>query len=242
MELKRDERLTRVREMLGLRRIPIKIAFLDQPPAGVTRWTEGPVPAGCTFWDRAMEGKTFYTLAADHWNCAIGSHVHRIALPPDRAGELNDTAAFMQETRYFDRGEIAALPSLERPPAAVAYAPANSDAFRADVVLVAATPAQSTLIFEAALKAGVTQGGAGTISRPSCATLPVTARTQMFALSFGCRGNRSFTALGEDELYLSIPAARWDDVLDRIIEVQRSNLTVGDYYQAQRAKFAGKGD
>src|SRR6185312_15773538 len=85
-----DERVTRVREILGLRRLPIKIGFLDKLPA-LPRWVGGPVAAGCVFWDAAMDGKSFYTIAADHWNCAVGSHVHRIRPPSDRTGELDAT-------------------------------------------------------------------------------------------------------------------------------------------------------
>ena len=38
-----DERVTRVREILGLRRLPIKIGFLDKLPAALPRWVGGPV-------------------------------------------------------------------------------------------------------------------------------------------------------------------------------------------------------
>ena len=93
-----DERFTRAREILGLRRLPIKVGFLDAPPPSLARWAGGPVAAGCVFWDRAMEGKSFYTLPADHWNCAIGSHTHKIGLPADRANELPATIGFMVET------------------------------------------------------------------------------------------------------------------------------------------------
>ena len=134
-----DERTTRVKEILGLRRVPIKIGFLEAPPP-LARWSGGPVAAGCVFWDRAMEGKSFYTLPADHWNCAVGSHTHKIGLPADRGNELDDTIGFMVETRYLDAAEVANIPTLERPPAAVAYAPATSEAFKADVVLLAVTP------------------------------------------------------------------------------------------------------
>src|SRR3954471_18594776 len=140
-----DPRLARVKEMLGLRRLPIKVAFMDAPPANLSRWTDGPVPAGCSFWDKAMDGKAFYTLPSDHWNCAVGSYTHNIGLPADRAGELNATVGFMVETRYLDMAEAPGIPPLEREPAAVAYAPASSDAFSADVVLLAATPNQTTL-------------------------------------------------------------------------------------------------
>jgi hypothetical protein len=41
-------------------------------------------------------------------------------------------------------------------------------------------------------------------------------------------------------MYISLPAAKWDEICDRFLEVQRSNLTMGNYYQAHHAKF-GKG-
>ena len=233
-----DERATRVKEMLGLRRLPIKVAFMDAPPAGLARWSGGPVAAGCVFWDRAMEGKSFYTLAADHWNCAVGSYTHKIGLPADRGNELSATIGFMVETRYLDPAEVPGIPTLDREPAVVAYAPAASDLLKADVVLVAVNPAQSTLLFEAALKAGIAHGSADAISRPSCAILPSAAKTELIALSFGCRGNRTFTTIADEEMYLAIPGSRWEELCDRLIEVQRSNLTMGNYYQAQAAKFS----
>ena len=236
----RLDKTDRLREMLGLRRTPIKIGFFDEPPPGVARWTDGPAPAGCVFWARAMEGKTFFTVPADHYNCAIGSYTHKIALPADRASELDATLGFMIETRYLDRAEIPAIPTLDQVPAAIAYAPAGSGAFKGDVVLLAVTPAQSTLIYEAALKAGVAQMSNAAFSRPSCAILPHTAQQGVLALSFGCKGNRTFTGLPDDEMYVSLPAAKWEEICDRFLEVQRSNLTMGNYYQAHHAKF-GKG-
>jgi uncharacterized protein (DUF169 family) len=233
-----DERFTRAREILGLRRLPIRIGFLDAPPPSLARWSGGPVAAGCVFWDRAMDGKSFYTLPSDHWNCAVGSHTHKIGLPADRANELSGTIGFMVETRYLDAAEVADIPTLDRPPGAVAYAPASSDAFKADVVLMAVNAAQATLVFEAALKAGIARGALTATSRPSCAILPASAKTELATISFGCKGNRTFTTVGDDEMYVAIPGARWEDFVDRLIEVQRSNLTMGNYYQAQAAKFS----
>jgi uncharacterized protein (DUF169 family) len=232
-----DERVTRVRGILGLRRVPIGIGFLEAPPAALARWAGGPVAAGCVFWDRAMEGKSFYTLPADHWNCAVGTHTHRIALPAERAAELGATVSFMVETRYLDPSEVARIPSLDREPGSIAYAPAGSDAFPADVVLMAVTAAQTTLVYEAALRAGIARGSTAVVSRPSCGILPEAAKTELVVLSFGCRGNRTFTALGDDEMYVAVPGRRWEELADRLIEVQRSNLTIGNYYQAQAARF-----
>jgi len=233
-----DGRATRTKETLRLRRMPIKIGFLDALPPSLARWSGGPVAAGCVFWDRAMEGKSFYTLPSDHWNCAVGSHTHKIGLPADSGNELGATIGFMVETHYLDPAEVPAIPTLDKEPAAIAYAPASSEAFKADVVLLAVTPAQSTLVFEAALKAGIARGSAGATSRPSCAILPASAKTEVVAISFGCKGNRTYTTLGDDEMYVAVPGARWEDFVDRLFEVQRSNLTMGNYYQAQAAKFS----
>lgn len=235
-----DERVTRVREILGLRRLPIKIGFLDKLPPALPRWVGGPVAAGCVFWDAAMDGKSFYTIAADHWNCAVGSQVHQIRLPSDRAGELDDTLGFMIETRYLDAAEAAALPTLEREPSAVAYAPASSDAFEADVILLAATPGALALIEDAARRAGIGGEGLGQVTRPSCATLPAAAKSQALSLAFGCKSNRIFTQIGADEAYAAIPARKWDAFVDKLYEVQRATLTMGTYFQAHAAKFAGR--
>jgi uncharacterized protein (DUF169 family) len=231
------DKTEKMKEILGLRRAPIKIGFFDEPPPGVERWSGAPAPAGCVFWAKAMEGKTFFTVPADHYNCAIGSYTHKIALPSERARELDSTLAFMIETRYLDQAEIPAIPTLDKQPGAIAYAPASSAAFKGDVVLVAVTPAQSTLLYEAALKAGAAHMTNAAFSRPSCAILPFSAKQETLALSFGCKGNRTFTGLPDDEMYVSLPASKWDDVTERFLEVHRSNLTMGNYYQAHNAKF-----
>ena len=234
-----DERVTWVREILGLRRLPIKIGFLDKLPPALPRWVGGPVAAGCVFWDAAMDGKSFYTIAADHWNCAVGSHVHRIRPPADRAGELDDTVSFMIETRYLDAAEAAAIPTLEREPGAVAYAPAASDAFTADVILMAATPGALVLIEDAAHRAGIGGEGLGPVTRPSCSALPLAVKEQSLSLAFGCKSNRIFTQIGADEAYAAIPAGKWDAFVDKLYEVQRATLTMGTYFQAHAAKFSG---
>ena len=39
-----DDRVTRVKEILGLRRVPIKVGFFDAPPPALARWSGGPAP------------------------------------------------------------------------------------------------------------------------------------------------------------------------------------------------------
>jgi uncharacterized protein (DUF169 family) len=228
----------RVLDLLGLRKPPIAVAFGDRPPAGLERWRGGPVPAGCAFWQMAMEGAAFYTVPEDHLNCAVGSYTHRIELPPERAHELMDTVLFMVEKRYLDPSEVSGIPRLASPPAVVAYAPVDDQRFTPDVVIVAAKPSQAMLLYEAALKAGAADPLMSTLGRPGCAVLPLTAERGTAVLSFGCRGNRTFTGTPDDELYLAIPGERWTKVVDKLKETVEANAAMGEHYAAQAVRFA----
>jgi hypothetical protein len=58
---------------------PVPVAFLDAEPAGVKKF-EGTQPSGCSFWRLAAEGRTFYTIPENHFNCAVGAYTLNIAL------------------------------------------------------------------------------------------------------------------------------------------------------------------
>src|SRR5688572_4207050 len=80
---------------LQLKRRPVAIAFLDAPIDGVSK-LEGTRPSGCTFWSMAADGRVFYTVPADHYNCPIGSYTHNIPLPAGREHELGDALSLMR--------------------------------------------------------------------------------------------------------------------------------------------------
>jgi len=222
--------------LLKLENAPVAIAFLSTPPEGVARYSGQPVPAGCAFWKMAMGGKTFYTVPADHYNCAVGSYTHNIALPADRAQELEGTIGFMVQNNYLAMAEVPGIPVLQDSPQVVAYGPAGEVPFEADVVLVAAKPAQAMLIYEAALKAGAGNALTNTLGRPGCAVLPLTIGQQSTALSFGCMGNRVFTELSDGELYITIPGAKYAQVVEKLKEVVTANCAMEGHY---RSKLTG---
>jgi uncharacterized protein (DUF169 family) len=186
-----------------------------------------------------MSGASFYTEPADHYNCAVGSYTHGFELPPERAGELGDTLSFMDECKYVAMEEVPGIPRLARAPRFVAYAPVDDAAFRQDVVLIAATPAQAMRVYEAALKVGAGDALTKTLGRPGCAVLPLTMASGSASLSFGCIGNRTFTGLPDQELYLSIPGEHWSAVADKLGEVQQANATMQAHYVAHRERVAG---
>ncbi|MEW5849109.1 MAG: DUF169 domain-containing protein [Myxococcota bacterium] len=227
--------MTTIKDRLGLRRAPVAVAFLDAPPVGMKRWDGGAVPAGCTFWQKAMQGASFYTLPEDHLGCAVGCHTHHIPLPPERAHELQDTVGFMVKSGYLRMEEVPGIPTLRQAPGVVAYAPVEGAPFVPDVVLLAAQPAQAMLVYEAALRAGAGQALTPVLGRPGCAVLPLTLQGGTSSLSFGCKGNRVFTGTPDDEMYVAVPGARWAAVALALDEILRANATMEQHYRGKLA-------
>ena len=68
---------------LSMSRRPVAVIFLDTQPEGIEKFS-GTEPAGCSFWRLAAAGRAFYTVPADHFNCAVGAYTHNVHLPPER--------------------------------------------------------------------------------------------------------------------------------------------------------------
>jgi uncharacterized protein (DUF169 family) len=222
------EHTTSLQEILGLTAPPIAIGFSDQPPAGLERWQGGAVPAGCVFWREAMKGRAFYTAPADHYNCAVGAYTHSISLPPERGSQLEDTVTFMVLKEYLRMEEVPGIPTLEKSPAYFSYAPID----------IAAMPPAAMLIYETALRSGAGGALANALGRPACAVLPLAAKTGAASLSLGCIGNRTFTGLPDDELYVCIPSGHWSKMLSSVTEIGRANSEMRQHYRNHQAQFA----
>jgi len=222
-------------EGLGLERRPVAVAFLKAPPAGVEKF-EGVMPSGCSFWRLAADGRTFYTVAADHYNCPIGSYTHNIALPPDRAAELEQTLSLMGSLGYVKMEEVPAIPRLSEPPAAVVYAPLGDTPVDPDVVIFSGRPSRLMLLGEAALRAGVS-ANAPLLPRPTCMALPA-AMAQGVVTSSACIGNRVYTDLGEDELYAVVPGRDLARVMDELQTIATANAQLAEYHRGKRQALA----
>jgi uncharacterized protein (DUF169 family) len=224
----------RFTDALSLGRRPIAVAFRDAPPPGVPKFT-GTEPSGCSFWRIAGTGRAFYTVPADHYNCAIGAHTHNIPLPPERAQELDQTLSFMNGIGYIRMSEVAGIPRLPATPRVVIYAPLAETPGDPDVVLFAGRPGRIMLLQEAAARAGV--GAAPLLGRPTCMALPA-ALAQGVVASSGCIGNRVYTDLGEDELYVAVPGKDLAGVADALQTIVEANSTLTEYHRGRRQALA----
>ena len=225
----------RLRDAFILRRRPVAVAFREAAPAGVDRFT-GTEPSGCSFWRIAGGGRTFYTVPSDHFNCAIGSHTHNIPLPPDRSHELDQTLGFMRGLGYLRMEEVPGIPRLSETPSVVVYAPLGDTPVDPDVVLVAGRPGQLMRLMEAVLRAGLASH-VPFLGRPTCMALPA-ALAQGAVASTGCIGNRVYTDLGDDELYVAIPGRDLARLADEAETIAGANVSLAEYHRGRRQALA----
>jgi len=225
----------RMTELLGLRAAPVAVTFTSAAPAGVPRVAKTG-PAGCAYWKQAAEGAVFYTEAADHFNCPVGSYTHGVGLPPERAKELEGVVGTMVGLRYIRTEEVGALPRRTETFKVAVYAPLAEAPVPPDVVLVRGRARQIMLVAEAARAAGLA-GDAAAMGRPACAMIPAVLDRPGAVTSLGCIGNRVYTGLGDDELYFTIPGGRIGDVVERLETVLHANRELEQYHQARRASL-----
>jgi uncharacterized protein (DUF169 family) len=225
----------RLSEVLGLQRRPVAVTFRETPPAGVPKFT-GTEPSGCSFWRIAAGGRTFYTVASDHYNCPIGSYTHSISLPQERTQELDQTLSFMAGIGYIKMEEIPKIPRLPQPPGVVIYAPLGDTPVEPDVVLFSGRPGRVMLLQEAALRAGV---GAQVplFGRPTCMALPAALAHGVVA-STGCIGNRVYTDVGEDELYVAAPGKDLPRIAEEAQTIAAANAKLSEYHRGRRQALA----
>jgi uncharacterized protein (DUF169 family) len=213
----------------------VAIAVKDTPPSGVPKFT-GTEPSGCSFWRLAAEGRTFYTVPSDHYNCAIGSYTHNIPLPPERAKELEDTLGFMTGIGYVRMEEVPGIPRLAKTPAGIVYAPLGDTPVDPDVVLFWGPANSVMLLQEAAIRAGVA-AQLNTLGRPTCMAVPAAIAFGMVA-STGCVGNRVYTGAQEGELYAAVPGKDLERVAEETETISVANARLLQYHQERRQQLA----
>ena len=217
--------------VLGLSRRPITITFREDTPPGVPRFA-GEEPSGCSFWQLAAGGMTFYTIPADHCNCAVGSYTHNFSLPAERGGELERAFSQLSSSGYVKMEQIPSIPRLRKAPGAVIYSPLGDTPVDPDLVVFVVRPMQAMVLQEAALRTGIGLQ-LSLFGRPTCMSLP-SALAQGMVTSAGCLGNRVYTGLGEDELYVIVPGRVLPKIADAIQEIADSNSRATEYHNERR--------
>jgi uncharacterized protein (DUF169 family) len=222
---------TRLVELLGLERQPVAVAFRDSAPEGLER-IEASAVSGCTYWKLAAEGRTFFTEAADHYGCPVGSYTHGIDLPEETAQELEGLVTTMVQLEYLDMDEVPDIPQRKETFSVALYAPLVDAVFDPDAVLISGTARQIMLLAEAARSAGIACDSS-MVGRPTCAAIPAVMQSGRSATNLGCIGNRVYTKIGDDELYFIVNGAKLDQVVDRLVVIVNANNELEKFHRAR---------
>lgn len=92
------------------------------------------------------------------------------------------------------------------------------------------------LFQEAALRAGVGVQ-APLLGRPTCMALPAALAYGVVA-STACIGNRVYTEVGEDELYVAVPGKDLPRIAAELPIIAAANAKLSDYHRGRRQALA----
>jgi len=226
---------TRIGSAIKLTRRPVAVTFLEGAPPNVEKFL-GSEPSGCSFWRLAAGGRVFYTAPENHFNCAVGAYTHNIPLSPERERETEQTLKMMFDLGYVKPEEVPQIPRLAKTPRAILYAPLGETPAAPDVVLFACKPGAAMVLNEAISRAGVASG-VPALGRPTCMALPATIQHGSI-LSLGCIGNRVYTGLTDDELYVVIRGKDLAVVADALVVITNANAALNDYAKGRRQELA----
>jgi uncharacterized protein (DUF169 family) len=88
------------------------------------------------------------------------------------------------------------------------------------------------MLAEAATRAGVVSN-LPLLGRPTCMAIPAALANGAVASS-GCIGNRVYTDIGEDELYMVVRGADLERIATEIDTIQSANKILTQYHQERR--------
>jgi uncharacterized protein (DUF169 family) len=75
------------------------------------------------------------------------------------------------------------------------------------------------------------------LGRPTCMALPAALAGGAVA-STGCIGNRVYTEVSDDELYVVVPGKDLARVADELATIASANTTLSDYHRERRRALA----
>jgi uncharacterized protein (DUF169 family) len=223
---------------LGLDIEPVALARIDSAPPGAAV-ASGTNPSACSFWREAEKGLV-YAPAKSHFNCPVGAMVMGFELPQAVAAELMQLVGTMTQCGYIAAEEPGKIPTLEQSNAkGILYGPLAAFPIEPDALLLWLTPAQAMMASEAIGGAawGI-QAPATVYGRPACAAIPQALRAGNAALSLGCTGMRTFTAIGPERMLAVVPGAKIASFVQDVARSSSINQDMGAFYRSRAAALA----
>lgn len=224
--------------ILHLTEPPIGITFSDEAPPGVPAFDDpmpeptpdgrtGRVPAGCVFWMKAID-RTFVTAPEDHGNCSVGSLTHGFMGLEEAAGRADVHA--LVASGWVTEDVLSQIPTVSTRPGFITYGPLSEAAAEPDVVLLRVSPKQLMMISDAVPDL---HGG----GKPQCHIVALAKEHGQVAASVGCMLSRTRTGMSPDEMTCALPAARLQEVLQKLGAAAKSDAAVAAYAAEDSRRF-----
>jgi uncharacterized protein (DUF169 family) len=124
--------------------------------------------------------------------------------------------------------EVPDIPHRTESFGAVVYSPLEKAPCDVDAVIVQGTPRQMMILAEAATAAGVV--GGPTMGRPTCAAIPEVMQESRFVTNLGCIGNRVYTELADEELYVILPGSQVDAIQEKLAAIVSANGVLEEFH------------
>ncbi|CAN5537653.1 DUF169 domain-containing protein [soil metagenome] len=224
--------------ILHLTEPPIGITFSDEAPPGVPAFDDpmpeptpdgrtGRVPAGCVFWMKAID-RTFVTAPEDHGNCSVGSLTHGLVGLEEAAGRADVHA--LVASGWVTEDVLSEIPTVSTRPGFITYGPLSEAAAEPDVVLLRVSPKQLMMISDALPDL---HGG----GKPQCHIVALAKEHGQVAASVGCMLSRTRTGMSPDEMTCALPAARLQEVLQKLGAAAKADAAVAAYAAEDSRRF-----
>jgi uncharacterized protein (DUF169 family) len=147
--------------------------------------------------------------------------------------ELQQVLVMMSGIGYIRMEEVPAVFHMREPARVIVYSPLGSAPVEPTVVLASGRPGRIMMLVEAATRAGA-MSGLPLLGRPTCMAIPA-AVANGAVVSSGCTGNRVYTDIGEDELYVVLRGSDLERIAREIDTIVSANRTLTQYHLERRA-------
>jgi uncharacterized protein (DUF169 family) len=146
--------------------------------------------------------------------------------------ELQQVLTLMSDIGYVRMEEVPGVFHMQEPAQVIVYSPLGDAPMAPTVVLAAGKPARVMMLAEAATRAGA-MSSLPLLGRPTCMAIPA-ALSGGAVMSSGCIGNRVYTDIGEDELYVVLRGSDLERIAQEIDTIYSANQTLTQYHQERR--------
>ena len=142
----------------------------------------------------------------------------------------------MFDLGYVRPEEVPEIPRLAKSPKAILFSPLAIPTAIPDVILFACKPAGAMLCRKPRMEREL-ERVRPLLGRPTCMALPASLQHETIT-SLGCIGNRVYTGLEDDEMYVVVRGKDIVAVAEALNMIESANAALSNYAKGRRQELA----